>query len=160
MAVVWKFKDVKLWSADVLQGTNARKLRNVIMWCLDVVQGTDAKKLRNVMMWCLDVVQHISMYVQLDVTMSGQTRLVGPIITTSSVGDISRDCEVVDVNDEVSDSLDGMTKTWCDDGSLSDCLFFELTEIFGIGLISHCGVMIFYLFRRSKVYIGTVSTVG
>ena len=69
------------------------------------------RKLRDSMMGCMNVVQHVSMYVQLDVTMSGQTRLVGPIITTSSVGDISRDCEVVDVNDEVSDSLDGMTKT-------------------------------------------------
>ena len=63
------------------------------------------------------------MYVQLDVTMSGQTRLVGPLITTISMSDMSRDCVAVDVNDEVSDSLDGMTKTRYDDGGLSDCLF-------------------------------------
>ena len=83
------------------------------------------RKLRDVMMGCLDVAQHVSKYVQLEVAMSGQTRLVGPLITTISVGDISRDCEVVDVNDAVGDSLDGMTKTRYDDGGLSDRLFLN-----------------------------------
>ena len=65
------------------------------------------RKLRDVMMGCLDVVQHVSNYVQLDVPTSAQTRLVGPLITTISVGDMLRDCAAVDISDELNDSLDG-----------------------------------------------------